>query len=179
MIPDWNVVATAQGHGFRRAWEFLRAYGAASRTDYFNVITLRVADIGVLLERLRRDLAADSASAALARVVPVTTAFGFQSPEEFEAAARHAVTPWLSELAGCTFHVRMHRRGFKGRLSSQDEERFLDHYLIGGLRRHGADASVSFDDPDIIIAVETVGQRGGVSCWAREQRSRYPFLGLD
>jgi len=180
MIPDWNVVATVQEHSFRHAWDFLLAYGAVARTDYFNVITLRVADTGAFLEQLRRDLAADAAAAAaLARAVPVTTAFGFQSPREFEAAARRAVTPWLSELAGCTFHVRMHRRGFKGRLSSQDEERFLDHYVIEGLRRHGADASVSFDDPDIVIAVETVGQRGGVSRWARDQRSRYPFLGLD
>ncbi|MEJ2343977.1 MAG: THUMP domain-containing protein [Gammaproteobacteria bacterium] len=180
MISDWNVVATVQEHRFRRAWEFLQAYGAVARTDYFNVITLRVAETGEFLERLRRDLTADAAAAAaLARVVPVTTAFGFQTPEEFEAAARRAVTPWLSELAGCTFHVRMHRRGFKGRLSSQDEERFLDRYVIEGLLRRGADASVSFDDPDIIIAVETVGQRGGVSRWAREPRRRYPFLGLD
>lgn len=180
MIPDWNVVATVQEHRFRDAWDFLQAYGALGRTDYFNVITLRVADTGVFLEQLRRGLAADAAgAAALARAVPVTTTFGFQTPEEFEAAARQAVTPWLCELAGCTFHMRMHRRGFKGRLSSQDEERFLDRHVIEGLRRRGADASVSFDDPDVIIAVETVGQRGGVSRWARQQRRRYPFLGLD
>jgi tRNA(Ser,Leu) C12 N-acetylase TAN1 len=40
-------------------------------------------------------------------------------------------------------------------------------------------ASIDFQDPDAILAVETVGQRGGLSLWTREQLRTYPFLGLD
>jgi tRNA(Ser,Leu) C12 N-acetylase TAN1 len=40
-------------------------------------------------------------------------------------------------------------------------------------------ARVSFADPDYILALETVGQRAGLSLWDRVQRARYPFLGLD
>jgi hypothetical protein len=54
----------------------------------------------------------------LPRVVPVTVTFDFQTPDEFEDKAKQAVECWLSELGGAGFHVRMHQRGFKGRLSS-------------------------------------------------------------
>lgn len=40
-------------------------------------------------------------------------------------------------------------------------------------------ARVDFDDPDFIVVLETVGQRGGMSLWSREQRQRYPFVNLD
>jgi len=36
-------------------------------------------------------------------------------------------------LAGKSFHVRLHRRGFKGRLSTAKEERFLDEALLDAL----------------------------------------------
>lgn len=103
----------------------------------------------------------------------------FQSPEEFEAKAREAVGSWLTRLAGKSFHVRLHRRGFKRRLSSQEEERSLDTFLLQSLEQRGTPGRITFDDPDAIIAVETVGQRAGFSLWTREDMQRYPFLKLD
>jgi hypothetical protein len=73
----------------------------------------------------------------------------------------------------------MCRRGFKGRLSSMDEEHFLDGHLLGLLERAGTPGRITFDDPDAIISVETVGPRSGLSLWTREELARYPFLGLD
>jgi tRNA(Ser,Leu) C12 N-acetylase TAN1 len=35
---------------------------------------------------------------------------------------------------------------------------------------------VSFDNPDAIIAVETIGNQAGMSLWFREDLQRYPFL---
>jgi tRNA(Ser,Leu) C12 N-acetylase TAN1 len=43
----------------------------------------------------------------------------------------------------------------------------------------GTPGSISFDDPDAIVAIESVGQRAGVSLWTREDLRRYPFLRLD
>jgi tRNA(Ser,Leu) C12 N-acetylase TAN1 len=132
------------------------------------------------MAQVERELAQQAAMQDLvARIMPVTHSFVFQSPDEFEEKAAAIVEPWLEELAGATFHVRMHRRGFQGRLASPVEERFLDHYIIGRLQQMGSDATVSFDDPDFIIAVETVGQRAGLSLWTREDLARHPLLKLN
>jgi tRNA(Ser,Leu) C12 N-acetylase TAN1 len=75
--------------------------------------------------------------------------------------------------------VRLHRRGFKGRLSTPEEERFLDDALLEALQAAGTPCSLSFDDPDAIIQIETVGNRAGLSLWTREDLARYPFLRVD
>jgi tRNA(Ser,Leu) C12 N-acetylase TAN1 len=115
----------------------------------------------------------------LARVVPVTCTFSFQSPEEFETKAKEAVLYWLPQLEGKKFYVRMHRRGFKGRISSLEEEHFLDKILLEELVKIGNPGQITFENPDAIVVVETVGQQAGLSCWTREEWQRYPLLKLD
>lgn len=179
-MQDWNVVVTLNRDSFRQACEFLGRFGHVQATAYFNVLTLFVPDPGAFPAELEQGLADRPAlRAQLARAVPVTQSFSFQSPQEFEAKAVEAVEPWLALFAGRRFHVRMHRRGFRGRMASPEEERFLDHHIIGRLQAQGADAEVSFDDPDLILAVETVDQRAGLSLWSREELQRYPLLRLD
>jgi len=85
----------------------------------------------------------------------------------------------VPDLRGKRFHVRMHRRGFKGRLSSQHEEQFLDHHLLERLEARGSAGRIDFDDPDAIIAVETLGQVAGLSRWTRDQLRKYEMLTLD
>ncbi|MEJ2061232.1 MAG: THUMP domain-containing protein [Acidihalobacter sp.] len=178
-MNGWNVVvSTIAGH-YQKAGRLLWPYGPVHRTDYFNVLTLRVDDVTQFLEQFREDFVKKPSIAdCFGRVMPVTVRFAFQSPQEFETSACEAAVPWLTQLAGRRFHVRMHRRGFKGRLSSQHEEQFLDHEII---ERTGpeAPATVDFDDPDFIIAVETLGREAGLSLWDRAARARYPFLKLD
>ncbi len=115
----------------------------------------------------------------LSQTPPVTATFSFQSPEEFETKAKEAVLPWVENLAGKSFHVRMHRRGFKGRISSPESERFLDKILLEELVKIGHPGQITFEDPEAIIVVETVGQQAGLSCWSREDLQRYPLLKLD
>ncbi len=178
MVP-WNVVVTVNAGRYRQAQALLRAFGQVHKTEYYNVLALSVDDVTAFLDDLARELAADPAAAqSIARVVPVTATFVFQTPEEFEQRATAAVEPWLAQLAGHGFHVRMHRRGFKGRLSSQHEERFLDHFIVEHTGK-GHPARVDFDDPDYIVAVETLGQEAGLSLWDRAARARWPLLGLD
>jgi tRNA(Ser,Leu) C12 N-acetylase TAN1 len=111
--------------------------------------------------------------------VPVRSTFTFQSPEEFEARARDAALAFLPELAGKEFHVRLYRHGFKGRLSSHEEERLLGTVLREALEKAGTPGHVTFEDADVILAVETLGNRAGLSLWTREDLRRYPFLRLD
>ncbi len=176
----WNVVVSLREHGFRRAFKLLQGLGAVYTTDFLNVLVMEVSNISRFLETLNAWVSDDpNLLKFLARVVPVTSTFSFQSPEEFETKAQEAVLYWLPQLAGKSFHVRMHRRGFKGRISSHDEERFLDHILLEELGKMGNPGRITFEDPDAIIVVETVGQQAGLSCWTREDLQRYPLLKLD
>jgi tRNA(Ser,Leu) C12 N-acetylase TAN1 len=179
-MEDWNVVVTANAGGFKKTCELLQPLGDVKASLFFNVLTMHVDDPEQFIAQVERQLAAQpEMQDPVARIMPVTHSFVFQSPEAFEEKAAAIVEPWLDRIAGSTFHVRMHRRGFQGRLASPVEERFLDHYIIGRLQQRGADATVSFDDPDFIIAVETVGQRAGLSLWAREDLQRHPLLKLN
>lgn len=179
-MEDWNVVVTVREHGYRQALEFLQVFGAVAGTEYYNVLTLRVADFSSFAALLQDALTQHPVlEDVLARVVPVEHTFVFQSPAEFERKACEALGGWIGRLGGHSFHVRMHRRGFKDRLGSQAEEQFLDHWLIEQVQTTGSSALITFEDPDDIIAVETVGQRAGASIWDRHDRARYTFLGLD
>jgi tRNA(Ser,Leu) C12 N-acetylase TAN1 len=179
-MHDWNVVVTVHEEGFNRARRLLGRFGPVDRTDFFNILVMRVTDHRLLLEELREAAGRDPVSvSSLARVLPVDQTFSFQSPEEFDERARLAVCAWLPTLAGKSFHLRMHRRGFKGKLSSIEEERFLDTYLLDALAMAGPPGRITFSDPDAIIALETIGPRAGLSLWTREELARYPLLHLD
>jgi len=178
-MHDWNVVITVQEGGYNEARRLLERFGQVKRTDFFNILLMRVAESRQLLEILREESLRDPDSVSpLARVMPVLQSFDFQTPAEFEDKARQAVSAWLPTLAGKRFFLRMHRRGFKGKLSSLEEERFLDTYLLEALEMSGSKGRISFDDPDAIIALETLGSRAGLSLWSREDLERYPLLHL-
>ena len=177
---DWNVVVTVYDGEFKEAFRLLRSYGEVAGTDYWNVLAMRVEDVAEFVRALESATRADATIPnAVARIVPVTAKFRFQSPAEFEEKARSLVERWLSDLKGKSFHVRMHRRGFKGKLSSQHEEQFLDHHLLERMAQEGTPGRIDFADPDAIIAVETLGQTAGLSLWTREQRQSFELLDLD
>lgn len=177
---DWNVVVTVYDGEFNEAIRLLRPYGEVARTDYWNVLTMQVEDVIGFMRAIETATRVDATIPnSVSRIVPVTQTFRFQSPAEFEDEARSLVDRWLSELKGKRFHVRMHRRGFKGQLSSQHEEQLLDHHLLERLAEKGAPGRIDFDDPDAIIAVETLGQTAGLSLWTRDQRQSFELLNLD
>lgn len=179
-MRDWNVVVSVYEHGYAPARRFLKGFGTLARTDFHNVFLMKVEDVSDFVERLRTAFEYDPALRQhIARVVPVTERFTFQSAEEFEAKARTAAERFLPALRGLAFHVRMHRRGFRGALSSQDEERRLNHYLLERLEAMGAPGRIRFDDPDAILAIETIGPWAGLSLWKREDLRRYPFVRVD
>ena len=64
-------------------------------------------------------------------------------------------------------------------MSSQEEEQLMDKVLLEALETAGTPGSITFDDPDAIVAIETLGHRAGVSLWTRDDLRRYPFLRLD
>jgi tRNA(Ser,Leu) C12 N-acetylase TAN1 len=179
-MRNWNVVVSVREPGFRQAWAFLQDFGTVGKTDYYNVLTLQVADADAFPDALQGALEREPhLRDLLGHAMPVVRTFVFQDAGEFERKACEAAAVWIPTLAGHSFHVRMHRRGFRHRLSSQDEEQFLDHWLAEAVRATGETSRITFEDPDYILALETVGQDAGLSLWDREQRRRYAFLGLS
>jgi hypothetical protein len=121
---DWNVVVSVYEDGYKDALRVLEPFGRVTRTGYYNVLVMRVDDISAFIDRLAA-LVAETPGVLndLSRVVPCEVCFDYESAQEFESKARDVALSWVLELAQSAFHVRMHRRGFKGRLSSHDEER--------------------------------------------------------
>jgi tRNA(Ser,Leu) C12 N-acetylase TAN1 len=179
-VKDWNVIATIHEGKFREARKLLQQFGEAAPTEFHNVFVLRVDDAARLIDVLAERVANEPAVRdILSHIVPARFTFSFRDVGEFEERAREAVLQLAPALAGQRFHVRAHRRGFKHRISSQEEEQRLDKVILDALVALGSPGSIAFEDPDAIVAIETVGQHAGVSLWTREDLRRYPFLGLD
>lgn len=179
-MMDWNIVATTRPQGFRRAHTILSRFGPTRSTEFRGVLVTHVDDITRFTEDFVRTVKEEpDILGAIARVVPVSQTFFFQTPEEFDMKVRGVLVDWLNYFVGRRFHVRIHRRGFKGKISSLTEEQALDRLILDELEKRGDHARIAFDDVDVILDIEIVGQRAGMSLWNRDQINRYSFLHLD
>jgi len=179
VLESWNAVVTlhSEEQASRRAKGLLSQLGEVARTEYFNVLVMRIDSVRGFL----RDFAAMCAAEPgilndISRAVPLTDTFDFAARSEFEAKARGVVLSWIPALRGATFYVRMHRRGFRRVMPTPEEERFLDEAILQALQAEGAPGKVRFDDPDFAIDIETIDGRAGMSLWRREDLKAYEFL---
>lgn len=53
------------------------------------------------------------------------------------------------------------------------------HVRAGQLEGRDATAGVSFDEPDVLVVVETLSTPAGVAILEREELDRFPFLGPE
>jgi tRNA(Ser,Leu) C12 N-acetylase TAN1 len=174
---DWNVVVTLPERTFQEAWRVLRKWGKVKRTPYYNVIAMTVEDPSSFLSEFKYAVAeAPGILNFVSHVVPARQTFEFGTADEFKRQARNIAISWAPELAGKSFHVRLHRRGFHRVLSSHVEEKSLAEELLAVL---GASAHINFDDPDAIVQIETIDGRAGMSLWTREDLHDCPFFGVD
>lgn len=176
-FADWNVLVTLSEPTYGIARNLLARWGRLRRTDYHYVATMAVADPASFL----REFAAAVEQTpgilnAMSHVVPFEHVFSFEDAAEFETKAREIALTYVPRLVGKSFHVRLHRRGLKGTISTPTEERFLDEALLEALAAAGGPGRISFEDPDCVLLIETVGQSGGLALWTREELKRYPFL---
>ncbi len=178
--PGWNVVVTLPEATAPQARRVLRPWGRLFRTDYFHVLVMRVENPDLFLREFGE--AVDATPGILnfiAHVFPAQRTFDFATVPEFEQKAREAVLSWAPLLAGKVFHVRLHRRGMRGVLSTPTEERFLDDALLQAAGGGGTPGRIGFDGADYVIHIETVDHRAGLSLWRREDLDRYLFLSVS
>jgi tRNA(Ser,Leu) C12 N-acetylase TAN1 len=180
-MKDWNVIVTVNDScGYRHARQRLRQFGTVEGTEFHNVLVMRVPDADALLAALAEMMRDDmSLFNDLSRLVPAHVTFDFATKEEFETNALTAILGWAGRMAGQTFHIRFHRRGFGDQLRSLSEEKLLDTALLNRLAEIGRPGRIDFADPDYVIDIETAGNRAGLSIWTREDLRSYPFLRVD
>jgi hypothetical protein len=179
MIYDWNVLATVRSGRFSEACETLQQFGKVSRTNYYNVVVIRVPDIDGMLETLRQwfEIYPDTAE-QIAHVLPVRRAYTFADAVEFKTRSLMHAQEYLPPLHGKAFCVRIHRHGLKRELPAHEHEVWLGEQLLALLADRGHPGRVCFDDPDAVFAIVTLDHRAGTALWTREHLLRYPFLGV-
>lgn len=175
---EWNAVAIPAERCFGEARRFLQAFGAVQRSNYLNVLAVKTADpprpfLAALAAELERD---PTRRDILARIAPCEETFDFQDPVAFDLRAREVGLKHVDRLLGRSFHVRIHRRGFKKDFDRLVRERALGEALLGAASAHGQPGRISYEDPDAVVAIEMIDGRAGLSVWTREDLQTFPLL---
>ena len=179
-MKDWNVVISVFQGGFRRALQALRDLGPIDRSPYHNVLVMKADNPIALLEAVEKRTDEDpELYDAISRVAPATHNVDFVSEDEFGERAKSIIREWLPRLAGRSFHVRLHRRGTKHDLRTQEAERLFDDAILNGTAKAGMPGKISFTDPDVVIAIDTIDDRAGLAMWTREELAHYHILRPD
>jgi tRNA(Ser,Leu) C12 N-acetylase TAN1 len=177
----FNVVVTLASKGrFRHLLRELAPHGEFRKTEFLGVIIGRVEDPTTFLESIREKRQKQLIGFRdLGRVVPLERVFVFHL-EEFPAKAKAALRPYVEDLEGKRFYVRLERRGLKGQIVSPEVERELDAFIEQTLVVAGRKpAQIDFEHPDAVVVVETIGDRCGVGLLTREMMDRYDFVRVD
>jgi tRNA(Ser,Leu) C12 N-acetylase TAN1 len=174
-------MVTARDEGFERTCMLLGTFSPITRSEYINVLVMRVDDFQDLFEKVMEEVGKDPGILKydISRIAPVQHAFEFTDQEDLEKKSVAIVLGWLERIENRSFHVRMHRRGLKGKIDSREVEVLVGRSIMEALQSEGKTCSVGFEEPDLIIDIETLAHRGGISLWTREEMQTYPFLRCD
>lgn len=176
---EWNLVVTSRQGAQRRLRRALSPLVRLRTSGFRNVFVGHVEDPEGFLAavadlRLRRPALEDwlGKVVVVERTLPV-------DPATFGARVQDEAARFVDRLVGRSFHVRVERRGHKGTIDSHACEQALGEFLWTELERRGARPVIEFVDPDLIVAVELVGDTAGLALVTRELRTRFPFVKID
>jgi tRNA(Ser,Leu) C12 N-acetylase TAN1 len=175
-VARWNVLATAKNHEQGHLARRLKQFGDFRWGPHVGILIGRVEDRQAFFERLhRREEDEPGFLFPLARVVPLDRTFPFEVDTLAEILTTEVLT-YRDRIRNSSFYVRIERRGHKHEIHSQPIEQELDAALVEDLRRRGHAPRVDFKDPDVIVAVEIVGDKCGIGCVTKSLCERYPFV---
>ena len=128
-MKDWNIIVTTPPGQDRELLPAFNHLGDFARSEFKGILTGRVEDVGRFLEEVRRASEEHAEwRQSLLRVLPLERTFLF-TPQTFEEQLQEAVTPFVQRMSSGTFHVRLERRGHKGKIVSPEVERRLGDYI--------------------------------------------------
>jgi tRNA(Ser,Leu) C12 N-acetylase TAN1 len=175
-MAPWNVLATARNHEHGRLARRLKRLGDFRWAAYLGVLIGRVEDHEAFFEQLRRGGEMKPGFLLpLARLVPIDRTFLFTA-DTLIPLLKAELLAYADHIGSGSFYVRIERRGHKGEIHSRQIEQELAHALIASLEQHGCTPHVDFHDPDVIIAIEIIGDECGVGIITKSLRERYPFV---
>jgi tRNA(Ser,Leu) C12 N-acetylase TAN1 len=176
---EWNLLVTAQEGAARDLKRLLKRHGVFRWSEFRNVLLGQVTDSQEFLRVLSDDLGKKPFVCSwLGKVLPIDISFQLH-PATLVEDIQSRLPALIAGIRGKSFHVRVERRGHKGEVRTHDLERQLGDYLWEELERSAAHPTVSFKDPDVIIAVEIVGQTAGIAVVPRKLRQEFPFVKID
>ncbi|HXX74445.1 MAG TPA: THUMP domain-containing protein [Nitrospiraceae bacterium] len=175
-MMSWNVLAAAKDHEQGRLARRLKRLGDFRWSPYLGVLMGRVEDHQAFFDQLRRSEETEPGFLLpLARVVPLDKTVTIDAAS-FVPTLRAEVLNYADQIGSGSFYVRVERRGHKGEIHGQQLEQELDHALIESLTQRGFRPRVDFKNPDVIIAIETVGDECGIGIITKSLREQYPFV---
>jgi tRNA(Ser,Leu) C12 N-acetylase TAN1 len=172
----WNVLATAKDHEQKHLARRLKRLGDFRWSPYLGVLIGRVEDHQAFFDQLRRNEEIEPGFLLpLARVVPLDKTLTIDAASLLPTL-KAEVLGYADRIGSGSFYVRVERRGHKGEIHSQQIEQELDHALIELLTQRGCTPRVDFQNPDVTIAIEIVGDECGIGMITKLLRERYPFI---
>ena len=177
-VSHWNLLVTVRPGRGRVARMLVARVGTLRPSPYpDDVILARIDDVFEALDLLDAAMRDDPVGrAAIARVLPAQHTFACTSLDVLERTTRDLVGDWLDELGGLRFHVRCHHRGGADDIDGAEEEAFLGDVVLQELAARDTPGAIDFDDPDVVIDVETLAGVAAISMWTRDDFAAYPFL---
>ena len=164
-----------QGHN-RRLSRLLRAFGDFRRTRFLGVFARHVRQPWWFFDELvRLEQESPGSLDPVSKLIPIDKTFEF-SVADFEERLKEVLIPYAERIKSGSFYVRIERRGHKGEIHSQHVEQDLGHMLIEHLEASGHAPSLTFNDPDFILVVETLDETCGVAALPRDVRERFPVI---
>jgi hypothetical protein len=115
-MKDWNIVVSVNEKGFNQAVNILKEFGPISKTEFFNVLVMKVEDIAGMCDTLKKRLEDDpSFLSFLSRLIPVTKSFTFLSPDEFEQKVKETISEWGPQTGGKRISCQDAPQGLQGK----------------------------------------------------------------
>lgn len=175
MRHDWNVLATSQSGHQHALLTSLRKLGdfepSPSRDVIIGVVPERYIFLDSVATRLRRE---ELLPASLGRVIPVDRTVTL--PESGAVPVLETLVAELAPLIGDrTYHLRVDLHGH-AELHGQNLQARLADVAWDVLSTRGPHPKVVFEDPDVVLQVEVVGDTAGAVLVDRRLRELYPFL---
>jgi tRNA(Ser,Leu) C12 N-acetylase TAN1 len=175
-LENWNVLATAKNLQQRQVAKILRQFGDFRWTRFLGVLVGRVDEPEAFFEQLQsREKRSPGFLEPLSKLVPINHTFTF-TLGNFGERLKEEVLRYAETIGSGSFYVRIERRGHAGEIHSQHLEQELDSALRKSLEERGHTPSVDFEDPDVILAAETLDDECGVGLITRTLRNRFSFV---
>jgi len=175
-MMGWNVLATAKEDQQRHLARKLKRLGDFRWSPFLGVLMGRVEDHQAFFDQLGRSEEIEPGFLLpLARVVPLDKTLTIDVAS-LVPMLKAEVLGYADRIGSGAFYVRVERRGHKGEIHSQQLEQELAHALVELLTQKGHTPRVDFQNPDVIIAIEIVGDECGIGIITKSLRERYPFV---